>query len=314
MAEQSTGNLCITISDPAATSPDVWQLVAQAWPLEERAGHMHAIADVIQRGEGRSLLLLVAHQSGRLRGACFTQLLAGRSAVVAMPQTTSSDPGERAHLSDRLLSQLETELQAAGMHLAQVLLPYQDSAGSAVLAQAGFSHSSDLLYLFCTPESYPDAPLPLPFELTTWNPAEESRLIRIVDETYVGSLDCPQIDGLRATADVLRGYRTTGELRPELWQIVRHNHTDVGCLILALHPAGPHLELVYLGLVPAVRGQGWGLDLTGHALWLARQAGAQRVVLAVDATNEPAVRMYVAAGFSAWDRRQLWIKPVGIPK
>jgi hypothetical protein len=34
------------------------------------------------------------------------------------------------------------------------------------------------------------------------------------------------------------------------------------------------------------------------------------LVLAVDAANEPAIRMYSLAGFRAWDRRAVWIKPL----
>jgi hypothetical protein len=30
--------------------------------------------------------------------------------------------------------------------------------------------------------------------------------------------------------------------------------------------------------------------------------------LAVDAANEPAIRMYAAAGFQAWDRRSVYLK------
>jgi hypothetical protein len=31
-------------------------------------------------------------------------------------------------------------------------------------------------------------------------------------------------------------------------------------------------------------------------------------VLAVDAANEPAIRIYSVAGFRAWDRQAVWIK------
>ena len=40
----------------------------------------------------------------------------------------------------------------------------------------------------------------------------------------------------------------------------------------------------------------------------ARQAERKRLVLAVDAANEPALRMYAAAGFQAWDRRSVFVR------
>jgi ribosomal protein S18 acetylase RimI-like enzyme len=268
----------------------------------------------VSAGKADSLVVLAAYAGERLVGAGFAQMLAGRAAVITRPQTLDSVGGEVAAVEDALLAAALRELHTGGMHLAQCLLPFGDAIAAAAIRRSGFTHSADLLYLVASSESFPEAPLNQPFELESWNPADEPRLIRILNETYAGTLDCPEIDGLRDTADVLRGYLATGEYRPELWHIVRHNGCDVGCLLLTLHPAGPHCELVYVGLVPSVRGRGWGIELTRHAQWLSRQVDAERLVLAVDASNEPAVRIYVAAGFAAWDRRQLWLKPLKTPK
>ena len=41
---------------------------------------------------------------------------------------------------------------------------------------------------------------------------------------------------------------------------------------------------------------------------LSRRFGAQCTVLAVDAANEPAIGMYAAAGFAAWDRRSVFVR------
>ena len=295
-------------SDAAATERAIWELVARGWPEEERGGQLETMARLVSAGKGDSLVVLAAYADERLVGGAFAQMLPGRAAVITPPQIFENSAYGAAAIEDALLAAVEKELRAGGMHLAQCLLPFGDSGAAATIRRTGFTHSADLLYLVASSESFREAPLKQPFELEPWNPADQSRLIRILDETYAGTLDCPEIDGLRDTADVLRGYLGTGEQRPGLWQIVREQGRDVGCLLLAFHSAGPHCELVYVGLVPAVRGRGWGIELTRHAQWLAREAGAERLVLAVDASNEPAVRMYVAAGFAAWDRRQLWIK------
>lgn len=301
-------------SDAAATDRPIWELVARGWPEEERGGQLETIARLASAGKANSLVVLAAYAGERLAGAAFAQMLAGRAAVITPPQTLETAGSNAAAIEDKLLTAIERELHAGGMHLAQCLLAFGEAASAAAIRRAGFAHSADLLYLVASSESFPEGPLNLPFELEPWNPPDQSRLIHILDKTYSGTLDCPQIDGLRATADVLRGYLETGEQRAGLWQIVRQKGHDVGCLLLALHPAGPHCELVYVGVVPEVRGRGWGIELTRHAQWLARETGAERLVLAVDASNEPAVRMYVAAGFAAWDRRQLWIKPLKTPK
>jgi ribosomal protein S18 acetylase RimI-like enzyme len=63
-----------------------------------------------------------------------------------------------------------------------------------------------------------------------------------------------------------------------------------------------------MGIVPTSRGAGWGVEIARQAEWLAGVASRGRVVLAVDAENSPAVRMYAAAGFQAWDRRHVFVR------
>jgi ribosomal protein S18 acetylase RimI-like enzyme len=125
----------------------------------------------------------------------------------------------------------------------------------------------------------------------------------VLGRTYEGTLDCPSIDGQRAPADILEGYASTGVFRPEHWLMAKHEDAAVGCLLLADHPPD-QLELVYMGLVPAARGRHWGTWLVRQAQWLARQAGRQRLVVAVDLANTPAVKLYRAEGFVKWETRK----------
>ena len=245
-------------------------------------------------------------QAGELYGAVVGQVLPGNVASVSPPRIRAMDQGEE--LARRLLRQLDIELRAESVQLAQTLLAPVDAAAAAMRRGGGYEHASDLLYMAAEADSFPEQAFPLPFELVPLSSDDEARLVRLVDATYVGTLDCPRIDGLRATADVLAGYRAVGESGDRLWRVVRAENADVGCLLLADHSSTRQYEVVYVGLTPEVRGRGWGLELTRHAQWLARQAGCDRLVLAVDAANEPAIRIYAAAGFRAWDRRAVWIK------
>jgi hypothetical protein len=79
-------------------------------------------------------------------------------------------------------------------------------------------------------------------------------------------------------------------------------------LLLADHPDDDQWELVYMGIIPAARGRGWGLQITRHAQWLTGCAARRRLILAVDAANQPAVAMYAAAGFQTWNRRSAFVK------
>jgi ribosomal-protein-alanine N-acetyltransferase len=56
--------------------------------------------------------------------------------------------------------------------------------------------------------------------------------------------------------------------------------------------------LVYIGLAPMARRKGLGSLLVQQALATAAGDGRQVMTLAVDARNEPALRMYFRHGFS----------------
>jgi hypothetical protein len=237
-------------------------------------------------------------------------MLPGNAAIAWPPQfETEFSVADRRSMAAAFGDQLAAALQQGGMHIAQALLAPGEAENGKWLKIGGFSHAADLLYLAAdVSRAAPSQPQHLPFELEPFTPAALPRFIDVIQRTYVGTLDCPQLDGLRDTADVIEGYQSVGQFRRELWFLVHCENRDVGCLLINLHPEVQHAEIVYLAVTSEARGCGWGLLLTKHALWLAAQARSQRVVLAVDAANDPAVRMYAVAGFDVFDRREVWLR------
>ena len=63
-----------------------------------------------------------------------------------------------------------------------------------------------------------------------------------------------------------------------------------------------------MGLVPEFRGRGWGRQIARYAQWTARGAGVERLLVAVDATNRPAEKVYRSAGFEIWERRSVFLR------
>jgi ribosomal protein S18 acetylase RimI-like enzyme len=291
---------------PVAVAPDApeLQLAAQAWPNDERPAQLSAVQRQVAAGCANDFVLLAAHRGRELRGAVLAQRLPGRVAVVWPPQLTA---GEEAATCALLLQRLLESLRGADVHLAQVLVENAAEGERELLCAAGFQRAGELVYMAAAADCFPADPPSLPLALETYSPHNHDRLLRVIEATYRGSLDCPLIDGLRETQDVLAGYRAAGQFRPELWLLARASGNDAGCLLLADHPAAEQWEIVYLGIVPEYRGRGWGLALTRHAQWLARRAGRARLVLAVDAANRPAIEAYRAAGFVSWDRRSLLV-------
>ncbi|MEX2093295.1 MAG: GNAT family N-acetyltransferase, partial [Pirellulales bacterium] len=189
----------------------------------------------------------------------------------------------------------------------QVLLPDRNAAIIPVLQAAGFACLADLLYLTWEAAATPD-PVGGPIEFESYHDSQRLRLIALVEKTYEATQDCAALNGKRPMDEVLEGYRATGAFRPENWLFVRAAGEDVGVLLLADHRAAKHWELMYMGLLPSTRGRHFGCEVVRHAQRLASAAGADRIVLAVDAENHPAIKMYNETGFTAWDRRTVFVR------
>jgi ribosomal protein S18 acetylase RimI-like enzyme len=280
-----------------------------------------ALCDIVpsQRGEiGRGLLAVddpaeladepffIALRGEELRGAAWGQRQSGNIAFFWPPQLV---PGEDPNTARRLAEAVLGELDETAIEMTQVLLPTCDSSAVPLLKNLGFAHLAELWYLSCEAACFPAAPPDvgeLAFE--AYNGAKRARLAAVVEQTYEQTLDCIALNGRRIIDDVINGYEGTGVFRPENWRIVSRRGQDVGVLLLADHPQARHWELIYMGLVPEQRRQGLGRQITEYAKWLARSAGVERIVLAVDATNSPALRMYGKAGFQSWDRRTVYVR------
>ena len=119
--------------------------------------------------------------------------------------------------------------------------------------------------------------------------------------------------------------------RIEVWELLIRrsgflsciDQRDIGCLIMADHLLERNCELVYMGIVPEARGLARGVEIVRFAQWHAGQSkiaegnaeqnvklAADRLVLAVDVANSPAIRMYAAAGFQTWDRRSVFLREI----
>jgi GNAT superfamily N-acetyltransferase len=250
--------------------------------------------------------LYVALRGERLRGAAWGQRQTGNIAMFWPPQLVA---GEDEQTAMKLAEAVIRALDETSIEMTQALLPSADSAAAPLLKAVGFRRLAELLYMSCEAERFPTSPPEaneLKFE--AYSAAKRGRLIAIVEQTYRETLDCVGLDGMRSIDEVIHGYQGTGAFRAENWQLVCAGGRDVGVLLLADHPQARHWELMYMGVIPEARGRGWGVRITDYAKWLAREAGVERIVLGVDATNAPALRMYRTAGFEMWDRRTVYAR------
>lgn len=248
--------------------------------------------------------LLVARRGAQTVGAIWAQPLAGSGASVWPPRTIDNEPRETLVA---LLNAAIEFLTAAPINMAQVLLPAADRALADVLTAAHFELVADLIYLVALPSAAPADEIGT-LEYLSVAAASYERLTATLARTYEQSLDCPGLNGRRAPQEVLDEYRHIGQYDPARWLLVQHQANDIGCLILNTHDQGATWELVYMGLVPEARGHGWGRLVVQHAQQLAAAAGAEKLLLAVDRANVPAVNMYESCGFVGWDERAAYVR------
>ncbi len=168
---------------------------------------------------------------------------------------------------------------------------------------------TDLVYLGRSA----DSPIPLPdsiprFEWEPFHHANEADFRSVLAQTYLGSLDMPELEGVRSLDDVISGHQAAGRFDPSRWQLGRlpAEPAAQALLLLADQPDRETWEVAYLGLTPSARGRGLGLQTLAHALDLTRPH-RDRLELAVDTRNEPAVKLYRAAGFTPFDRRSVYL-------
>lgn len=271
----------------------------------EKAGQMDLTLAAVRNRTLSVEGLLMAERGENIVGAVWASSLGGCSALVWPPQTSEREDDATAQ---QLLAAADGWMRSQQINLATAYLTDGDSPEARRLAHAGYDQASVIAYLVSDTQAFPEIPPASRLEFAPYTEADAERLIAIVDATYVGTQDCPRLNGVRETRDVIDGYRSATHYSPEHWLIARHEGQDVGCLLLADHPRDNHGELVYMGVVPAARGRGFGVELARHAQWVTRCAGRAALVLAVDAENSPAIRGYAACGFRQWERRTVMLK------
>ena len=152
---------------------------------------------------------------------------------------------------------------------------------------------------------------PLGTTIRAHDPAERALLERLLEATYVDSLDCPGLSRMRPTRDILDGHIQTGRFDPRRWLILEVGGQPAGVSMLSEVSSARSDELVYFGLAPWARGKGLAGLLLDETLSLARE---RSVTLACDRANTPAMRLYESRGFVTRLLRTAMVAPVAPPE
>ena len=300
----------------------------------QRFGHF---VDLARNGVGRFDLsnpAAVIGATGWVEWAAITIRSAGRTGLILMATLPRGNPRRGCATSSgttlamrQAVAQLIEQERARKMGLLQALLPPTQTDEARLLTDCGFVRLAELIYLMGDlPDEIPGAlrkpdhapaagaanstwpALPSDSCVTYHNDTADD-FVRVIRASYVHTLDCPSLEGVRKMEDVLAGHKASGLFRPDLWFLFIRGGEPIGAVLLnqVLDPSYPTVELVYMGLVESARGLGLGGRMFRFALHSARRAGFDRIVTAVDAENLPALTLYRHAGLNETMRRIAYI-------
>jgi mycothiol synthase len=275
-------------------------------PPEPHASPVRDLLAQVARQSLRLEPLFGAYRAGRLVSAAAAVESPGASAMVFAPSEGLTPLREDAGVA--VLERVKEAVWDRSIKLLQVLFKPEAPAFARLLDRAGFVYLTRLLYL--QREARGATPSAADCAQVDWLPFTEEHeglFLTALSASYVQSLDCPELKGIRTPREVLEGHRATGIHDPQLWWLALRGGEIVGVLLLTPLAGQSRMEIVYIGVVASARGKGVSDALLARALALCRRHGANILTLAVDHANTPARRMYDRWGFVHTNTRDAWI-------
>jgi mycothiol synthase len=275
-----------------------------------------AVLDFLQLSVTRGIDLTgiwVAADRQRLSFAALPMHAPGKTMLIMLPARLR--PGVSNQIVVELLGKACLDAEKSGINMAQILVNPEHSAVLRAVQESSFNQVAELLYLareVSTPiggRVVPDGHV-----LTQYDRVTHPRFAQTIERSYLGSMDCPALNGKRNIEDILLGHKHAGEFDPELWYILTDPAgNDVGTLLLSRLHRREGMELVYVGLTPAGRGRGLGDVLMRLAINACHRDGGGQLLCGCDANNIPATKLYHRHGFGMLYSRLALIRELGEP-
>jgi len=294
--------------EPARTEEraDAFRLLFQRQPPADADRLLANALFLVQSGQLDPAGLFVLRGPDGVRAALLCLINPGASAALWPPQARRD--AERRGDEDALLTHALAWVFSRGAKLIQAQLTLEEKDEAAALERHGFRHITHLWQLRRDLRAAPAPPAAGPARLhyDPYRSDNSDAFQRALLRTYEGTLDCPEVNGVRTVEEVVVGHRAQGVYDPARWLLAQQDGAPVGVLLLTAADGGDW-EVAYVGVVPAARGRGVGRELMLKALVEARQGGARRLVLSVDGRNRPAGELYRGLGFTPDEWREVFL-------
>jgi ribosomal protein S18 acetylase RimI-like enzyme len=227
----------------------------------------------------------------------------GRIGALLFASPQAAGVNEEA-LIETITAASRDALAGRGLAFVQAMFDPQEAREIAVVGTAGLDLLAELAHMQL---DLTHSPSPWPIDGLTWQrwgEFSERELGDVIASTYVGSMDCPRLSGLRDATEVLESHKSCGVFCPDSWWIARKDGHSVGCVLVNDSASAQTAEVVYIGVVAAHRRQGVGRAMLRRAADVAYRRRRSALLLAVDEQNRSAKALYEAEGFRQ-TRRQL---------
>jgi mycothiol synthase len=234
--------------------------------------------------------IIVARAGSRLCGVLICVPLPGASGLFWLPKTEPVDAA------------LEEQLVQFG----QVIVHPLDAEFVGPLLKRGFRPVTRLHYLEHLLDRLPSPTTSL-LSYSTYSEENRGVFHATLWRTYEGTLDCPELNGVRSIDEIIAGHVGQGHFRPERWRLAFAGDRPIGVAMATAVPDMAAWDLSYLGVVPEARRRGYGRELAIGVLGQAQETHIQKLIVAVDNRNQPALQLYHELGFLSNDVREVYL-------
>ncbi|MCI0702501.1 MAG: GNAT family N-acetyltransferase [Planctomycetia bacterium] len=294
----------VTPAAPHELFPACRLLFAKHADGDRRAEHCR---DRLLAESAASGVFVARDAEGKLRAATLVQALPGALGLSWAPNGDSTDA------QDAVVVAANTWLRSQGVKVCQTFASADEVADMALLERHGFRHITQLVFLSrdLTGDGAALEPLTGELSLVAEGPPVSLEFESTLLATHEGTLDCPELNAPRTPAEILAGFMSSA---PGEWFLVKRDREPVGVFMFEADPRQDASELTYIGVVPELRGQGFGSQLLNFAVGGAALTDASALNVSVDARNTPAMKLYARHGFIEYDRREVWLAQFNEPR
>ena len=269
------------------------------------------LAELQEKPVGALLLRMQPHGVAFL----WPPVVSAKSAEVISWHTKSQPAITNEAIEDVLLQAAVLRLGELKARIAQSLLVLNQTREQLALSRNGFRRLTDLIFFeYSTVGSHSrkdrlanDVGTRLTHIIHRQS-RNRLRFAEVVEQTYRGSLDCPELNGIRTASQALNVYAESGPVVRDLWRVYCDEHRDVGVILVVDRPEQRTWEVIYLGVVESARRCGVARKMLTDVIKAAHDAHVDRVVIVADVRNRPAVLLYQSLGFAPFDERVAYVK------